>query len=253
MSILAVPRRLATDLVVAFQFLTRLPMPRVTFSPNSLARSSVYFPVVGLILGLGAALLHALLVPHLNRTVSGLGVILFLVLVTGGLHEDGLADVADGFGGGRDREQILRILRDSRIGTYGGLALCFSLASRVLLLSSMPLAHVTRYLVAAETLSRWSALPLTFLPASRVEDGQGARLAQGVSRSSLVVGSLLAACICALALHRGAFMPVALAVVITALCARYFMRRIDGTTGDCFGATIQLTAIAVYCCGAWVA
>jgi adenosylcobinamide-GDP ribazoletransferase len=246
-------RRLAIDLVVAFQFLTRIQMPRVTFASDSLARSVIFFPVVGLTLGAGAALLHWLLVPHFSRNLAALAVVIALVLVTGALHEDGFADVSDGFGGGHGRDHTLLILRDSRIGSYGALALVFSVLSRVLLLACIPIAHVTAYLVAALTLSRWSSLPLSLLPAARMQDGQGARLAQRASRSTLLVGSLLAFFISFLALRRAVVAPILFTVAIISLSARFFLRRIGGVTGDCFGAAMQLTEIAVLCCGAWLA
>ena len=244
---------LATDIVVAFQFLTRLPMPRVAFVPGSLARAAALFPLVGLALGAGAALLQRLLAPHLGRTLAALAVILALVLATGALHEDGLADAADGFGGGRDRDHTLLILRDSRIGSYGALALVFSVLARLLLLAAIPPGHVAAYLIAALTLSRWTSLPLSLLPAARAQGGQGARLAQHASRATLLAGSLLAAIISLVALRRAALAPVLLTAAIVALSARFYRRRIGGVTGDCFGATIQITEIAVLCCGAWLA
>src|SRR6202035_1912250 len=107
--------RFAVDIAVAFQFLTRLPVPRLTFAPDGLARSVKFFPLVGLAIGSGAALLEKLLAPHLGRPASAVVVLLYLVLITGCLHEDGLADVADSLGGW-SCEQRLTILRDSRIG-----------------------------------------------------------------------------------------------------------------------------------------
>jgi adenosylcobinamide-GDP ribazoletransferase len=253
---MTLPRRLATDLIVAFQFLTRIPTPQVPFAPDSLARAAAFFPAVGLALGAAAALLHRLLAPHLSRPLAALAVIAALVLATGALHEDGLADAADGFGGGRDRDQTLLILRDSRIGSYGALALILSVLARVLLLSSVPLRHVAASLIAAETLSRWSSLPLTLLPAARpqndLQNGQGARLAQNVSRTTLLVGTLLAAAVSLFALRQAAIAPILLTAALVALGGRYFLRRLGGVTGDCFGAVIQLTEIAVLCCGAWL-
>ena len=88
-----------TDIAVAFQFLTRLPVPQVEFAPDGLTRAVKFFPLVGLVVGAGAAGLHRLLVPHLNRPLCALAVLLYLVLITGCFHEDGLADVADSMGG----------------------------------------------------------------------------------------------------------------------------------------------------------
>src|SRR3982074_1673471 len=118
--------RLIDDFLVAVQFFTRLPVLRVRFDPESLSRAAKFFPVVGLMIGLGASVLQRVAAPHLSRPLVALLVLTFLVLITSGLHEDGLADTADGFGGGLNLEQVLKIMRDSRIGSFGALALILS-------------------------------------------------------------------------------------------------------------------------------
>jgi adenosylcobinamide-GDP ribazoletransferase len=93
-------RRVGNEIVVAFQFLTRIPMPSITFEADSLLRATKFFPLVGLVVGSGAVLLRKLLLLHLSRQLAALVVLIYLVLITGCLHEDGLADLADGLGGG---------------------------------------------------------------------------------------------------------------------------------------------------------
>ncbi len=152
--------RTGSDFLAAVQFLTRIPTPYLPYDSNSLSRAVKFFPVVGLVIGSAAALLHQLITPHLPRLVTALLVIAFLVSITGCLHEDGLADTADGFGGGSSREQVLAILKDSRIGSYGGVALTLSLLARVLLLASLPLTQIPQYLIAAHVLCRWTTTSL---------------------------------------------------------------------------------------------
>ena len=243
-----------TDLLTAIQFLTRLPVPELPFAPDSLARSTKFFPLVGLLIGGIAAAIAHLLTPHLTRPVAALTVVLSTVLLTGGLHEDGLADAADGFGGGHTPARILAILRDSRIGTYGALALLFSVAARTLLLASISPQYLTAYLIAAHVLCRWTTLPLSrWLPPARgPEDGQGARIANLTSTSSLWIGSLLALAVTLLALRQQAAIPLLLAAALTYLTGRFYRAKIGGVTGDCFGATNQLVEVAVYLCGAWL-
>jgi adenosylcobinamide-GDP ribazoletransferase len=243
--------RFAVDIVVAFQFLTRLPMPPVTFAPDGLARSVKFFPVVGLVIGSGAALLEKVLAPHLGRPASAFVVLLYLVLITGCLHEDGLADVADSLGGWNP-EQRLVILRDSRIGTYGTAALVFSLLSRAVLLAVLPLEHFTAYLISAHVLCRWSTLPLSYyLPPARESLGQGARIAQLTSAPSLIIGSIFTIATVVVALRKAAIAPLLSAIALPLLTSFFYMRKFGGITGDCFGATNQLTEIAVYLCGVW--
>jgi adenosylcobinamide-GDP ribazoletransferase len=246
------PPRFAVDIAVAFQFLTRLPVPRVTFAPDGLARSVKFFPLVGLVIGSGAALLEKVLAPHLGRPASAVAVLLYLVVITGCLHEDGLTDVADSLGGWNP-EQRLTILRDSRIGTYGAAALVFSLLSRAVLLAGLPLEHFTAYLISAHVLCRWSTLPLSYyLPPARESEGQGARIARLTSASSLIIGSVFTIATVLVALRRAAIAPVLSAIAIPLLSSFFYMRKFGGITGDCFGATNQLTEIAVYLCGVWM-
>jgi adenosylcobinamide-GDP ribazoletransferase len=245
-------RRLVEELLVAFQFLTRLPISRVPYQPDSLSRSAKFLPVVGLAIGLGASALQHVLIPHLSRALVALLVLIFLVLITGGLHEDALADTADAFGGGWNRAQILTILRDSRIGSFGALALVLSVLARFLLLTALPVNRFMAFAATAHVLCRWTALPLGyFLPSAREGDGQGARLAQKISPTSFLVGTLLSFTIVFYLMRRESWIPVLVALVITTLSGGYYFRRIGGVTGDCFGATNQLTEIAVYFCGVW--
>jgi adenosylcobinamide-GDP ribazoletransferase len=245
-------RRWVEELLVAFQFLTRLPVAGISHQPDSLSRSTKFFPLIGLVVGLGASVLQHVLAPHLNRALVALLILIFLVLITGGLHEDGLADTVDAFGGGWNRQQILTILRDSRIGSFGALALVFSVLARFLLLSILPVNHFTAFVVSAHVLCRWTTLPLScFLRPARENDGQGARVAQKISPVSFLVGTMLSFAIVFYLMRSEFWIPILVAFVIAALSGLYYFRRIDGVTGDCFGATNQITEIAVYFCGVW--
>ena len=246
-------RQMTRDLLCAFQFLTRIPVPAAPYQSDSLARATRFFPFVGALLGAAAALLHQLIVPHLGRLPSALVVVIFFVLITGGLHEDGLADTADGLGGGHSREQILLIFRDSRIGSYGATVLSLSLLARIILIASVPLSQIAQYLIAAQILCRWTTLPLSYLcPPARQADGQGARIAQLTTRSSLLLGTAFSFVAVGFLLRWRSVAPLLFATAITLLSARLYKRKIGGVTGDCFGATNQLSEIAVYLCGAWI-
>lgn len=242
------------DFFSAVQFLTRIPVPACPYDAGALARSVKFFPLVGAIVGSGAALVHLLVAPHLPRPAAALLVLLFLVLVTGGLHEDGLADAADGFGGGASQEKILIILRDSRIGSYGGLALAFSLLGRVILIAALPSAQAAYYLIAGGILSRWTALPLSyFLSPARIseDDGLGARIARHTSAAALLCATVLTFGFVILLLKGHAIAPIIGVIMLAWLTGMYYKKRIAGITGDCFGATIQLAEIGAYLCGAW--
>jgi adenosylcobinamide-GDP ribazoletransferase len=269
MSPAAILRRSWSELLSSVGFLTRIPVPSQPYEADSLPHAVKFFPTVGFLIGTGAALVHYLLVPHLPRPVVALGVLVYLVMVTGCFHEDGLADTADGFGGGWNRDQVLLILRDSRIGSYGATALALSLLARLVLLSTLPMAHIAIYLIAAHVLCRWTTLPLSYwLPSARAQDqgqihvqsdaevdgkgdGQGARIARLTSGNALIAGTIFTLAVVVAALRMQSIAPILASVAITSLTGLYYRHRIGGVTGDCFGATNQLAEIAVYLCGVW--
>ncbi|WP_207480430.1 adenosylcobinamide-GDP ribazoletransferase [Arenibaculum pallidiluteum] len=235
------------ELAAAAAFLTRLPVPwPVHGGPDLPGRAMAWYPLVGAALGLLGGLVHALAM-GLGATplLAALLALLALVLVTGALHEDGLADSVDGFGGGRDREAKLRIMRDSRLGTFGALALIFTLSIRAAAI--MALDHpgqVAVGLVASETLSR-AVLPVlgAYLPPAR-PGGLGE--SHGRTAGLRAVAALvLGACLAGLAVGP-AMLPCAAAAMLAALLwARLAERQVGGQTGDVLGGAQQVTAAAV--------
>ncbi len=253
MSIMKKIHILSDEVAVAFQFLTRIPTLSKTFEVDSLSRAAKFFPLVGLVVGCGAAFLQKLLLSHLSRAVIGLVVLAYLMLITGCLHEDGLADTADGFGGGWSKDQILTILKDSRIGSYGAAALVLSLLARYVLLASLPAERFAAYVISSHVLCRWSSLPLSyFLPSAREQEGQGARIAKLTSLSTLIFGSLFSIALVIVALRWSAVAPLLATLLVVTLSGLFYWKKIGGVTGDCFGATNQLAEIAVYFCGVWI-
>ena len=243
-------REIANSFLVATQFLTRLPVTPRRFSAERLADSTVFFPLVGLLVGAGGVLLHLILSPYVSPSVVAVVILMYLVAVTGGLHEDALADAADGFGGGWEREQVLAIMRDSRIGSFGAIAIVLGLLGRFVFLANLPAQRFTGYLLAGQVLSRWTTLPLAyFLPSARVGDGQAGPIAQKISAGSLVLGTILSIGVIAIFLKLRTAWLLLVAIGVVGLTGAYYRRRIGGVTGDCFGATIQITELAIYFSG----
>jgi adenosylcobinamide-GDP ribazoletransferase len=127
-----------------------------------------------------------------------------------------------------------------------------SLLARYLLLASLPLEHFAAYVISSHVLCRWSSLPLSyFLMPARQQEGQGARIAKLTSLASLIFGSVLSFAVVVFFLRWSALAPALAAILTVVLSGWLYARRIGGVTGDCFGATNQLTEIAVYFCGVW--
>ncbi|WP_448202705.1 adenosylcobinamide-GDP ribazoletransferase [Azospirillum sp. sgz302134] len=239
--------RWTADLALAIVFMTRLPL-RLSgpLADDAHARAMGWFPLVGAGVGLWGGAVYALAaLAHLPPLPAALLALGALVWITGGLHEDGAADVADGFGGGRDKARKLEIMRDSRVGSYGVLAIVFSVAVRASALAALaePRA-VAVALVASGALSRGGmAVIARWMDPARA-DGLAAR--QGRPAPATVALSLaLAVSIALVALGHAA--PVALFAALVAgwTVAAQARRQIGGHTGDVFGAAQQVTEAAV--------
>ena len=243
--------KILREFAAAVQFMTRIPVPAFRYEPGLLLSGAKFYPIVGGLVAVGAIAVEWLLRPHLPITLTALAVLIYLVAITGGFHEDGLADAVDAFGGGWTRDRMLEVMHDSRVGSFGTLAIVLSLGARWGLLAAMPAARLPWYLLAAHVLCRWTTLPLgTFMNSAR-SDGLGARLAHKIPLSSTLIGTLLAFVIAGWSLRWQAIVPIVAVSLITLFSGLYYRSQIGGITGDCFGATNQLAEIAVYVCGVW--
>ncbi|HXV29130.1 MAG TPA: adenosylcobinamide-GDP ribazoletransferase [Sinorhizobium sp.] len=250
-------RELWDDMARSVAFLSRIPMPQRHFAGHDgrLSRAVRAFPLAGMLIALPAALLAAFLgLLQANALFTAFLIIAVQAAVTGALHEDGLGDAADGLGGGRDREGALAIMKDSRIGTYGAVALILSIGLRVSALAALlPLMSpigAALALLGAAALSRaamvwhWSRLP----PARR--DGVAVSAGEPEPRATSL--ALASGAILALLLFFAAGLPVVAALLALAAFGlvvpgfgRLVSRKLGGHTGDTIGATQQLTEIAV--------
>jgi adenosylcobinamide-GDP ribazoletransferase len=235
--------------LIATQFLTRWPMPRnLETDEKELGQAAMFFPLVGALVGASGALLHATLLKFLPPSTCALLTLVYLSLITNAFHEDGLADAFDGFGGGWTRERALEIMRDSRVGTFGALALIFLALAKYNFLSSIATSVVWRWLIVAHTAARWTTQPLClWLPYAREGgQGQGKLVAQRLSYGGTAVATLTLFAALALLNWREAAVSGAVIIATPLLTGWYYRRRIGGVTGDCLGATNQLTEVALY-------
>ncbi|MEM7692556.1 MAG: adenosylcobinamide-GDP ribazoletransferase [Pseudomonadota bacterium] len=231
----------------AIVFLTRIPLPLATFSNEDLPRATGYFPAVGVLVGGAAAVVFLLASSWWQPAIAGTLAIGSAILLTGAFHEDGLADTADGLGGGWTLERKLEIMKDSRIGTYGACALVLSLLLKVMALSSMNVSLVAPSLLAAHVAARWMILPLVMsLPYVSGATGSGASLTHGIPRRRFIAATAFSLAVLYLAVPNHLLTILGVALVVF-LLARWFLRRqLGGITGDTLGAVNQLTELTIY-------
>ncbi len=237
--------------LIAVMFLTRLPVSRfVKYDPEHLSKSTVYFPLVGAIVGSIGALTLWIASLKFSSMFSVLISIAATILLTGAFHEDGLADSADGFGGGYTKERILEIMKDSRIGTYGAIALWLFLTAKLLLLAEIFKQDnllTLSTIVVAHLLGRYSSLPLIFtLDYARSEATSSKPFAEKASAKRLLIASFYTLGLSMLLLEWRAVWAIGAMLVITLLSGVYFKKRISGITGDTLGAANQLSELCVY-------
>ncbi|PTE09302.1 adenosylcobinamide-GDP ribazoletransferase [Mesorhizobium helmanticense] len=240
------PRQAFDDIALCLVFFTRLPLPVFDFRDRSLASAIWAAPVAGLAVALIGAVVYA--VGTRLGLAAGPTAALALastLLATGCLHEDGLSDVADGFGGGKTREKKLEIMRDSRIGAYGACALGLSLLLRWSVLSEFATsAQVLFALVAAHAGSRGLLGAFMYLLPPARDDGLSAG-AGSVSAETAVLGAVLGAlALLALGIGGAVAAIILLSLLFTAFRA-LCLNQIGGQTGDTVGALQQLGEIAI--------
>jgi adenosylcobinamide-GDP ribazoletransferase len=245
--------------LLALQFFTRIPVTGrlaqwVGYSPAMLRASAAHFPAVGWVVGALGALALAGALALWPPLVAAVLCTVVTVLVTGAFHEDGLADMADGLGGASTRERALEIMKDSRIGAFGAIAMVLALGLKFALLATLAgqgAFVACAALLAAHVLSRLA--PLAVMRASPYVGGEGGKskpMADAVSGTAVFVAVLWSLPAAVLLVIAGGVVNGVAALVAAALVAlfmvRLLRRRLGGFTGDGLGATQQLGELAIY-------
>lgn len=237
----------------ALRFFTRVPVPAwVGHSADGLNASARYFPAVGILVGLVGAITFALAAAVWPTPVAVVAAMAATVYLTGAFHEDGLADTADGIGGGWTREDILRIMKDSRTGSYGVVAVVLLLLGKFAALSALPLIWLPLALVAAHAASRGASVSLlAFMDYAREDASSKAKpLATRLARGGLATAAAFAVLPSTLLLAMTGAAPILAAWALMALSTlwlvRLYRRNLGGYTGDMLGAVQQVTELAFY-------
>jgi len=230
-------------------FFTRIPCPKwVDHSDEYLNKASMYFPLIGWIVGGFSALIFWASKFIFPVSMSIIFSMIASILMTGAFHEDGFADVCDGFGGGWTKEKILEIMKDSRIGAYGVIGMILMLGTKFAVLNQISAQFIPAALIAGHSISRFASTTIIFTHSyvRENEDSKAKPLAKKMTFAQLVVSAIFG--LLPLTLFAS---YIFLLIIIPVFLARwymihYFVKWIGGYTGDCLGTVQQVCEIVFY-------
>ncbi len=242
---------LLVSIRLAASFLTLLPVaPTARASPREVAASFGWFPLIGFAIGGLLAIEDRLLTPIFMPGLRAVLIVATLAAITGGLHLDGLADTADALAARKDREHALEILRDSRIGVFGTLALIFVLALKCVAIASLPGSRRAAALYVAPGLARWAMVAVSQRITYLREPGAGSALLSDRGGSYFMLASTIAV-LALIPITAWWVCAAVLAAALTTSWLRWFYRRwLGGVTGDLIGAAGELVEVTVLLCAA---
>jgi adenosylcobinamide-GDP ribazoletransferase len=236
----------------AVMFLTRIPIePWVRYDSRVFANSAVYFPLVGAVVGALGGTVLLVTAQVWSTPIAVAASMAATVLLTGTFHEDGLADTADGLVGGTTPERRLEIMRDSRIGSYGTIAILLVFAMKFACLADL-LEHGTvkaaLAMIGAHTIARAASLSLIlWLPYVGASGGKSKPVIEKLDGGKFIVSSTIASAIALVVLpFPDSLVAIIVATAVVTGIGFYFRHKIGGITGDCGGAAMQISEVAVY-------
>jgi adenosylcobinamide-GDP ribazoletransferase len=233
-----------TAFFAALQFLTLFPWPkRMERSADEVGRATIFFPVIGLLLGSILVAVNFLLASFSNAALLSVLLVAILALLTGGLHLDGLGDTFDGLGASSDRERALRIMDDSYTGAFGLIAIVLVLFFKIHAIESLDLER-SRALLAAPILGRWAMVLLGYR-SKAAKAGLGSTFMDHLSSTHFFLATIVTL-LSVTAILRGIGVAIIVWVAIFTMASKtFFHRRLGGLTGDTFGAVEELSETSV--------
>ena len=230
-------------LLIAFQFLTVLPFKIFTeIKDEDYGRSFVYFPAVGVVIG-GVLSIVSLCCKFLPTSVMAVIVLIVSAFVTGVLHLDGFADTCDGFYGSKPKEEILRIMRDTRIGVMGVVGVTLLLLLKFSLITSIPKDVLWRSLITMCCLARWTQATGCLLPYARNE-GKARLFIKYARKKDIIIGGVFTIIVFSALFGLKGIIIFFISLIPVLLFIRYVKARIGGMTGDTIGAVSEITEVS---------
>lgn len=226
-------------LILAMQFLTRLPINiPIDFNEENIRKGTFYYPFIGALLGILSSIPYYFLAPY-SRDIAGFLTVMTMIILTGGLHLDGLSDTADGFFSNRDREKTLEIMKDSRIGAFGVLSLILIILFKFTLISNIGINLPVALILSMGNSRLITLLQIAFKKSAR-PGGLGDMFHKSKPKKYIITGIILYIILIIL-LDIRYLIPLIGSLLVGEFISLYTYKKIDGFTGDVYGATIEIT------------
>lgn len=237
------------NFLFALQFLTAIPITKKQADGTELSNTVIYFPLVGLLLGLIlAGINNLLLFLGFEELTANIILVVILIILTAGLHLDGLSDTFDALLSGKDREEMLKIMRDPHIGVMGVISIISALLLKISFLSAVQPQFKNIALILMCLLSRWGmVMPMVLFPYAR-QQGKAKIFIQSISRNKFVISTVIALCAAAVIWRLKGTLVFAISVVCVYIINRFINKKLGGITGDTLGAVNEITELIVLFC-----
>jgi len=232
--------------LIALQFLTILPVRiKSDIKETDCAHSLLYFPIVGGLIGLVLSI-SVFLFGFLPDMVMAVIVLAISVILTGGIHLDGFADTCDGFYGNRSRDEILRIMRDSRVGVMGVIGIVMLLLFKFSLIAAVPKVLLIKSLIMMTTFARWSQALSCLISNYARSEGKGRFFMENVNKKDIVAGGIFTLLLFLLVIGIKGLLIFGAGLLLTFLFVRHAKHKIDGMTGDTIGAVSEIAEASIF-------
>lgn len=231
--------------LIALQFLTILPIKiKSEMKKRDFGKSLLYFPIVGILIGLLLSI-TAFLFGFLPDLVTGVLILIVSILITGGIHLDGFADTCDGFYGSRSKDEILKIMRDSRVGVMGAVGVVSILLLKFSLIVSMPQYMLWKSLIAMAIFARWTQVLACYTSNYARKEGRAKYFIEYASKKEFLTGAFFTIVLFILLIGLKGIIVFIIALLPMFLLTNYIKKRIDGMTGDTIGAMNEIAETVV--------
>jgi adenosylcobinamide-GDP ribazoletransferase len=230
---------------LALSFLTIIPVPIDSAHESDVAASMAWFPLIGFLIGSALAIEDRALTWVFGYAIRSALLVLSMAMLTGAVHLDGLADTADALGAGRDRARALEILRDTRIGAFGAVALFFALALKVISLAGVSGGHRLAMLILAPLLARWAMVAVSFKIDYLRSTGAGSSMLGRDSGRNFVIASIIAILPMIPLFSYNVIKAYGTAIIATFMLRWFYRRWLGGITGDLIGACDEIVEVLV--------